>query len=112
MYIWHLLRPLPGDVAGAGDGGDQVERSDVGGGHLVYERVEALLSLRLQLARGDDGRGRLIVADNGVGFDPSLPAKGIGQKLIKAFAGQLGGVVETTSGGTGSRFAMAFPLAK
>lgn len=68
--------------------------------------------ITVQLARGDDGRGRLIVADNGVGFDPSLPAKGIGQKLIKAFAGQLGGVVETTSGGTGSRFAMAFPLAK
>jgi len=69
-------------------------------------------TITVQLARGDDGRGRLIVADNGVGFDPSLPAKGIGQKLIKAFAGQLGGVVETTSGGTGSRFAMAFPLAK
>ncbi|MBN9304597.1 MAG: hypothetical protein BGO82_12190 [Devosia sp. 67-54] len=70
-------------------------------------------TITVQLARGDDGRGRLVVEDDGVGFDPATPAKGIGQRLIRALTEQLGGQsrFEPAPGG-GTRFELTFPLAK
>jgi len=70
-------------------------------------------TIKVQLAATDDGRGRLLVEDNGVGFDPATPAKGIGQRLIKALTEQINGTSEMTAGvNTGSRFELIFPLAK
>jgi two-component sensor histidine kinase len=64
------------------------------------------------LTRVDNGRGRLTIEDNGVGYDPATPAKGIGQRLIKALTLQLTGEskIESAPGG-GSRFVLEFPLA-
>jgi two-component sensor histidine kinase len=70
-------------------------------------------TIKVQLAATDDGRGRLLVEDDGVGFDPATPAKGIGQRLIKALTEQINGTSEMTAGvNTGSRFELIFPLAK
>ena len=67
--------------------------------------------ITVQLAHDSTGRGRLTVADNGVGFDPDKPAKGIGQRLIRALTGQLGGESTMASGDAGSTFELTFPLA-
>ena len=45
------------------------------------------------------------------GFDPALPVKGIGQRLIKALTMQIGGQSEMTTGPNGSRFTLVFPTA-
>lgn len=59
------------------------------------------------------GRGILTITDDGVGFDPDIPAKGIGQRLIRALTEQLGGQLKMTSAGAGgSSFVLSFPLAK
>jgi len=70
-------------------------------------------TIKVQLAKAEDGRGRLTVEDDGTGFDPVVPAKGIGQRLIRALTDQLGGssTMESAPGG-GSRFTLIFPLAK
>lgn len=66
----------------------------------------------VRLGRTPDGRGQLSVEDNGVGFDPQVPAKGIGRRLIGALTQQLNGEsnFETSPGG-GSLFTLTFPLA-
>ncbi len=66
----------------------------------------------VRLARQGEGHGILTVEDNGVGFDPHAPVKGIGRRLIAALTQQLGGEskVETAPNG-GSRFTLTFPLA-
>lgn len=70
-------------------------------------------TITVTLAATGDGRGRLVVEDNGTGFDPAKPAKGIGQKLIRALTEQLGGTSEMTSGAkAGTRFELVFPLAQ
>ena len=70
-------------------------------------------TITVLLAATDDGRGRLVVEDDGVGFDPATPAKGIGQRLIKALTEQINGTSEMTAGAnSGSRFELIFPLAK
>lgn len=40
-----------------------------------------------------DGQASLVVQDNGRGFDPSAPAKGIGKRLVEGLASQLGGEI-------------------
>ena len=68
--------------------------------------------LTVRLVRTDDGRGKLTVEDNGLGFDPQTPTKGIGRRLIAALTQQIGGEsqFETALGG-GSLFTLTFPLA-
>jgi two-component sensor histidine kinase len=68
--------------------------------------------LAVRLARTEDGRGQLTVEDNGLGFDPQTPTKGIGRRLISALTQQIGGEsrFETAVGG-GSLFTLSFPLA-
>ena len=70
-------------------------------GHIVV-RVEAT----------PEGGGRLTIEDDGAGYDPDAPAKGIGRRLVTALTMQLGGVsqIEARPGG-GSRFTLDFPLA-
>ena len=53
--------------------------------------------LKISLKRGDDGMGRLVVEDNGAGFDPAAPSKGIGRRLIGAFTEQIGGASNSRS---------------
>jgi two-component sensor histidine kinase len=77
--------------------------------HAFPDGREGLITV--QLERQVDGRGRLTVADNGVGFDPDKPVKGIGQRLIRALTEQIGGV-STMASGNGSTFTLTFPLAK
>jgi two-component system, sensor histidine kinase PdtaS len=59
------------------------------------------------------GEGCLTVEDNGVGFDPQAPAKGIGRRLIGALTQQIEGQAAFTSSSTGgSRFTLSFPLVR
>ncbi len=68
--------------------------------------------LTVRLTRCEDGRGQLVIEDNGIGFDPEQPAKGIGRRLIGALTSQIGGEASFASmAGTGSRFTLRFPLA-
>jgi len=55
------------------------------------------------------GRAMLSVADDGVGYDPTVPRKGIGQKLITALSKQAGGEPRFTSE-NGTRFEIDFPV--
>ena len=59
------------------------------------------------------GHLTLTVADDGIGIQPSPAdeAGGIGSKLVEAFAEQLGGRVERTTGPAGTTVAVAFPQA-
>jgi two-component sensor histidine kinase len=68
--------------------------------------------LTVRLTQTADGRGQLTVEDNGMGFDPQAPTKGIGRRLIAALTQQIGGEskFETALGG-GSFFTLTFPLA-
>ncbi len=79
--------------------------------HAFPDGREGRIIVRLE--RGDDGRGRLVIEDNGIGYDPSAPAKGIGRRLITALTQQIGGQsqVESLPAG-GSRFTLDFPLAQ
>src|SRR5690606_10859740 len=47
--------------------------------------------IAVELAHRDENTGRLTVRDDGVGFDPSAVGKGLGIRLLKGFAEQLGG---------------------
>lgn len=60
------------------------------------------------LKRVSDDRLELSVADDGVGFDGSVPGKGIGRKLVAGFTKQLNGEFGFTSG-QGSKFVLTFP---
>ena len=67
--------------------------------------------INVSLTRENPTTGKLVISDNGVGFDPSAPTKGIGRRLIGGLTSQIGG----TSGfdaADGSRFTLTFPLAK
>jgi two-component sensor histidine kinase len=78
--------------------------------HAFADGREGVLTVHL--TRTEDGRGLLTVEDNGVGFDPQTPTKGIGRRLISALTQQIGGEskFETAVDG-GSLFTLTFPLA-
>lgn len=68
--------------------------------------------VRVKLSRRDDGRGELVVEDDGVGRGEDRPAKGtgLGTRLVKAMAGAIGGTVEYLSRQPGTAARMIFPL--
>jgi two-component sensor histidine kinase len=67
--------------------------------------------LRISLKRQGDTSACLIIEDNGPGFDPTAPSKGIGRRLIEALTMQLGGEAKVAPAeGGGSRFTLSFPL--
>ena len=78
--------------------------------HAFADGREGMVAVRLK--QTPDGRGQLTVEDNGLGFDPSTPTKGIGRRLIAALTQQLKGEshFETAIDG-GSMFTLTFPLA-
>jgi two-component sensor histidine kinase len=78
--------------------------------HAFADGRDGVLAVRL--VRTDDGRGQLTVEDNGLGFDPQTPTKGIGRRLISALTQQLGGESRfETAIDCGSFFTLTFPLA-
>jgi two-component sensor histidine kinase len=75
--------------------------------HAFADGRDGLVTVTLSSdAQGD---GVLTVEDNGPGFDPSTPSKGIGRKLISALTTQIGGTSGFVTDG-GSRFTLTFPL--
>lgn len=65
--------------------------------------------IRIELGPRGEGTARLALSDNGVGFDPSLGSKGLGHRLLKGFAEQLGGTYEMEGQG-GLRYELVFPM--
>jgi len=62
----------------------------------------------VQFRRREDG-WQLVVADDGVGFDPATVSKaGLGQRLVEAFARQANGTLTTESDNTGTRVVVDF----
>jgi two-component sensor histidine kinase len=78
--------------------------------HAFVDGREAVVTVKL--VREDDKTGRLQVEDNGVGFDPDKPSKGIGRRLIVALTEQLKGQSSFSAGDSGARFTLTFPLAE
>lgn len=66
-------------------------------------------TISVSLKPVDDKTARLVIADDGSGFDPDAPSTGIGQRLIRGLSQQIGGKAQT-SGETGTRFELVFPL--
>lgn len=68
--------------------------------------------VRVKLSRRDDGRGELVVEDDGVGRGEDRPAKGtgLGTRLVKAMASAIGGTVEYLSRQPGTAARITFPL--
>ena len=69
-------------------------------------------TVHVSLVSLGDGQAQLTVRDNGVGFDPDAPTKGIGRRLIGGFTAQLRGESSHTSDAEGSVFTLVFPLAR
>ena len=58
---------------------------------IKYGAVEGkILQIRLMLEGADDGRVRLVISDNGPGFDTDYDSNGLGLRLVKTLSMQLG----------------------
>jgi len=65
-------------------------------------------AVAVEFRRQENG-WRLVVADDGVGFDPATISKnGLGQRLVEAFARQANGTLTTESNNTGTRVIVDF----
>lgn len=65
-------------------------------------------TIRVSLA-SEGGACRLVVADDGRGIGPASGGTGIGQSLIAAFVGELGGEMSVETGRSGTSVTVAFP---
>ena len=77
--------------------------------HAFVDGRQGVITVTLE--RTDGNLGRLVIADNGVGFDPTQRAKGMGRRLIVGLTEQLQGESSFVSE-SGSRFTLTFPLAR
>lgn len=77
--------------------------------HAFIDGRDGIVTVSLK-ALGD-GNATLTVRDNGLGFDPASPVKGIGRRLIQGLTAQLQGETNQVSD-NGSVFTLTFPLAK
>lgn len=66
-------------------------------------------TLWVTLGQADADQARLVIRDDGIGFDPEAPSNGIGRKLIAAFTQQIGGKAQFSSA-NGAVFDVVFPL--
>jgi len=68
--------------------------------------------VRVNLKRLPDGRGELLVEDDGVGRDDSGAAKGtgLGTRLVKAMAGNVGGEIQYFGRQPGTSARLTFPV--
>lgn len=85
---------------------------------LLRAAQEALANVRrhsgarsavVRLARGGLGV-RLVVGDDGVGFDPAAPVEGFGLRGMRARVAQVGGSVVVDSGSTGTVLRVEVPV--
>jgi len=75
--------------------------------HAFSPGQNGLISISLT-SMGQDGL-RLVIADNGAGFDSSIDAGSLGSRLIDSLAQQLGGTATTCSApGKGTRVELIF----
>jgi len=120
------LAMLEGDVYGIGDRGIMIETRGEGEldlntaismGLVVSEALANAIKHAFPdgrqgvitiIASASEKEWKVIVADNGVGFDDALDA-GTGIKLIQALAGQMRGSVRFVAEG-GTRVEMRFPI--
>lgn len=88
--------------------------------HAWPDERSGSMSVTLTCGETPDGQphGRLTVADDGIGLPPNfehLDHPGMGMKILRVFAGQLGGEVKTRVGsmqGRGVTFELVFPSAR
>ncbi len=68
--------------------------------------------VRVNLKRLPDGRGELLVEDDGVGRSDEGPAKGtgLGTRLVKAMAGNVGGEIQYFGRQPGTSARLTFPV--
>jgi two-component sensor histidine kinase len=68
--------------------------------------------VRVNLKRLPDGRGELLVEDDGVGRDEGVPVKGsgLGTRLVKAMAGNVGGEIQYLGRQPGTSARLTFPV--
>lgn len=66
-------------------------------------------TIQVELAPEDDGYARLVVSDNGIGYQSEETSKNMGSRLIDGFARQLKGTVETVSN-SGTTVTLRFPV--
>ncbi len=71
------------------------------------DRHDARIDIAVRLA--GDGRGKLIIRDNGVGFDPEAKSAGMGRRLVKSLERQIG-ATSTHSFDNGTAYELDFPL--
>jgi two-component system, sensor histidine kinase PdtaS len=65
----------------------------------------------VSLRRQDSGRACLAIADDGKGMDPSRQDGGLGMRLLRAYARQIGGDYSfEPAGDRGTRFVLDFPV--
>ncbi|MGP3697267.1 sensor histidine kinase [Rhodobacter sp. NSM] len=66
--------------------------------------------LSVTLAEGRDGKGRLVVADDGIGSSPLSESRGtgLGRRLMRAMVDQLGGTVEQPDTARGTTVVIEF----
>ena len=65
-------------------------------------------SIKIKLARLNENEAEVIIADNGIGYPEELKRNGMGSRLIKAFALQIGGRYAFEND-NGTLFRMTFP---
>jgi two-component sensor histidine kinase len=88
--------------------------------HAWPDERSGSMSVTLTCGETPDGQphGRLTVADDGIGLPPNfeqMDHPGMGMKILRVFAGQLGGEVKTRVGsmqGRGVTFELVFPSAR
>ncbi|MGN6486934.1 MAG: sensor histidine kinase, partial [Devosia sp.] len=67
--------------------------------HAFAEGQACVISVRLE--RADDNKARLVIKDNGGGFDPDVRHAGLGNRLVSSLSRQLGAQhAYETDGGT------------
>src|SRR5690606_15188144 len=71
------------------------------------ERQDARIDISVRLL--EDGRGKLIIRDNGVGFDPEAKTTGMGRRLVKSLERQIG-ATSTHTVDNGTAYELNFPL--
>jgi two-component sensor histidine kinase len=74
--------------------------------HAFRDRQDGAITISLRLLASD--RAELVIGDNGTGFTPTGQETGMGNRLIRAFAQQLGNDYSYARE-NGTRFAIRFP---
>lgn len=77
--------------------------------HAFPDRTTGVI--RVELTAHGHNHAKLMISDNGVGFDPAQESKGIGGRLIRGLIAQLGGEMRTTTN-SGTSFTLRFALSQ